>query len=180
MLKDRWLIWRCKRGHADALPAIYEAHKDVLLTVARGLLNDRAGAEDVVHDVFVRFAESAETFELTGSLRGFLVTCVSNLARDRLRAAQRHQQKVSEVEPLRGSDADPGKQVGGAEQATRVRSALAALPFEQRQTVVLHLISDMTFREIAQRQGVSINTVQGRYRYGLSKLRGLLNGETEE
>ena len=57
--------------------------------------------------------------------------------------------------------------------------ALAQLPQEQRQVVVLHLLSSLRFREIAQQTGESVNTIQSRYRYGLAKLQSLLNGEVE-
>jgi RNA polymerase sigma-70 factor (ECF subfamily) len=55
--------------------------------------------------------------------------------------------------------------------------ALAKIPFEQREVIILHLKGGMRFREIAAAQGVPIGTVQGRYRYGLEKLRSLLNEE---
>ena len=55
--------------------------------------------------------------------------------------------------------------------------ALEQLPYEQREVVTLRMEADMTFRQIAALQQASINTVQGRYRYGLAKLRSLLNGE---
>ncbi len=46
--------------------------------------------------------------------------------------------------------------------------------------MLLRLTADMKFRDIARLQQVSINTVQGRYRYGLNRLRSILNGEVEE
>jgi RNA polymerase sigma-70 factor (ECF subfamily) len=55
--------------------------------------------------------------------------------------------------------------------------ALAELPYEQREAVVLRFCSGMRFRAIARMQGVSTNTVQGRYRYGLDKLKTLLDGK---
>jgi RNA polymerase sigma-70 factor (ECF subfamily) len=58
--------------------------------------------------------------------------------------------------------------------------ALARLPLEQRETIVLHLKADMKFKQIARMQGISISTVQGRYRYGLSKLRTILDGELKK
>ncbi len=65
------------------------------------------------------------------------------------------------------------------EELRRLADALALLPYEQREVVVLHLKGDLTFREIAAVQGGSINTVQSRYRYGIEKLRSLLNGEVQ-
>jgi RNA polymerase sigma factor (sigma-70 family) len=60
-----------------------------------------------------------------------------------------------------------------------VTCALAQLPQEQRQVVVLHVLGPLRFREIARQTSVSINTVQSRYRYGLAKLQSLLNGEVD-
>jgi RNA polymerase sigma-70 factor (ECF subfamily) len=61
------------------------------------------------------------------------------------------------------------------EELWQVGQALASLPYEQREVVLLHLRGGLTFCAIADMQGVSINTVQGRYRYGLEKLRAILN-----
>ena len=66
------------------------------------------------------------------------------------------------------------------EQAGRLKQAVADLPDEQREVVLLRLTADMKFRDIAKLQQVSINTVQGRYRYGIDKLRSVLNGEVDE
>ena len=55
--------------------------------------------------------------------------------------------------------------------------ALAGLPHEQREVVMLRLYSGMTFRQIAALQGVPANTARGRYRYGLARLRRLLGSE---
>ena len=57
---------------------------------------------------------------------------------------------------------------------------MAQLPYEQREAVNLYLQGDLTFRQIAVIQNVSINTVQGRYRYGITKLRSILNSELEK
>jgi RNA polymerase sigma-70 factor (ECF subfamily) len=66
------------------------------------------------------------------------------------------------------------------EQAGRLSQAVAQLPEEQREVVLLRLTAGLRFREIAELQQASLNTVQGRYRYGLDKLRSTLNGEVDE
>jgi RNA polymerase sigma-70 factor (ECF subfamily) len=148
--------------------------------LAKGLLGDQAEAEDVVHDVFVAFARSAGQFRLTGSLRGYLATCVSNRARDKIRARIRRADAQSPETP-RVSDIDnPARRAIEAEELTRLRQALHRIPFEQREAILLHLRGGLKFREIAKRQGVSIGTLHGRYRYGLNKLRSLLNNEVKE
>ena len=58
-----------------------------------------------------------------------------------------------------------------------MNNALAELPYEQREVVILHVQGGMKFRAIAKSRNVSINTIQSRYRYGLDKLRSLLNSD---
>ena len=150
-----------------------------MLTIAVSLLNDVSAAEDVVHDVFVSFAQSAEKIGLDGNLRGYLTTCVANLARDRIRAKHRQTIIADEAKPLSSDLNEPLQLLIDDEQLQRLSSAMALLPYEQREVITLHLRGGMTFRAIAKSQNLSINTIQSRYRYGLDKLRSLLDSETE-
>jgi len=179
-MEDKLLILRFKRGSTDALCRIYEKYEGVMLSVAAGLLNDVNGAHDAVHDVFVAFCRSPERLRLTGSLRSYLTTCVANLARDRLRATKRQSANVPEAEPQTDEQVMPLSRAIRDEELRQLAEALATLPYAQREVLVLHLKGDLTFREIAHLQGTSINTVQSRYRYGIDKLRSMLNGEVEE
>ncbi len=179
-MEDKLLILRFKRGSTDALCRIYEKYEGVMLTVAAGLLNDVNAAQDAVHDVFVAFAQAPERLRLAGSLRSYLTTCVANLARDRLRAGKRKAASSQEVEPQTNEQVMPLSRAIHDEELRRLVDALATLPYEQREVLVLHLKGDLTFREIANVQGASINTVQSRYRYGIDKLRSMLNGEVEK
>jgi RNA polymerase sigma-70 factor (ECF subfamily) len=144
-----------------------------LFRVAGALLRDRASVEDVVHDVFVGFAAQAGRFELRGSLRGYLAICVANRARNVSR-----QDRPIDPARLRGSVQRPDS-AGTAEECVLVRSALAQLPQEQRQAVVLHVLGGLRLRQIACQTGESVNTVKSRYQYGIRKLRSLLNGQVE-
>jgi RNA polymerase sigma-70 factor (ECF subfamily) len=66
------------------------------------------------------------------------------------------------------------------EELKQLRSAIGQLPYEQREVVILHARGQMKFRQIARLQNVSIKTVQSRYRYGLDKLRLILEGKVEK
>ena len=80
-----------------------------------------------------------------------------------------------------GSDLDgPVQSAIFDEQLQLLADALFQLPLEQRETIILHLNGGMKFNEIAQMQHIPINTVQGRYRYGLNKLRTILSGESKK
>ena len=180
MLEDRLLIWQVKRGSKDAFSRIYTKYEDDLLTLAVNLLNDVSAAEDTVHDVFASFAKSVDSFHLTGSLRSYLATCVANLARDRIRKGKREKgvdlnraaQTASEV-------SGPVESVLHSEQLQQLAEVMAQLPYEQREVIMLRLHGGMTFKQIGKSQNASINTIKSRYRYGLDKIRMLLNAEIE-
>lgn len=180
MIEDEVLKWKFKAGSQEALRRIYEKYLNRLLSFAMALLNDASAAEDVVHDVFVSFAASAETFRFRGNLRSYLTTCVLNRARDTLRANQRRPAKLDETVAIVSDQQGPDQAILGSERAQQLNHAIAQLPDEQRQVLVLRLKGDMKFRDIAKLQNVSINTIQGRYRYGLEKVRSILNGEVEK
>jgi len=180
MLEDKLLIWRLKRGHEPALVRVYTKYRRLLLKLACGLVRDTASAEDIVQDVFVGLAESAHRLRPDGSLKGYLIQSVLNRARN-LRRSEKAR---------RGSDTDQGDLPAPAEsrpdrwvlhhdQLQYLHRALEQLPWEQREVVTMHVRAELTFREIARLQNASINTVQSRYRYGIEKLRALMNGELE-
>ena len=179
-MEDRLLIWKLKLGSRDALRRIYEKYAGFLLTLATALLNDVNSAEDVVHDFFVSFAQSSEKLRLNGSFKWYLATCVTNRARDRLRARQRQTVGLDQADSIYSDANEPESVAVCNEELQQLCVAMEQLPYEQREVVLLHTKGEMKFRQIAKLQSVSIKTVQSRYRYGLDKLRSLLNSEMEE
>lgn len=180
MIEDKLLIWRFKCGSADALRRIYEKYKDNLLRLATALLNDTTVAEDIVQDIFVSFAQSGERLKLSGNLKSYLATCVANHARNWNRA-RKHQGTANpdETELAVSNSKRPEQWIICTEQLTQLNNALAQLPFQQREAISLHAQGGMKFKAIAELQDVSINTVQSRYRYGLDKLRSILDSEAK-
>mgnify|MGYP001142639531 CR=1 FL=1 len=181
MLEDKLLLWRLRSGNKDALRRIYEKHRGYLLTVAANLLDDPGAAEDAVQDAFVSFIKTAKKFQLTGSIRGFLATCVANRARDFIRRGKRRPViHLDNVAPPVDENAAPVRLVEQTELLFKAQKALTELPYEQRETIVMRLHGGMRFRQIARIQNVSTKTAQSRYKYGLDKLRVSLNGEVTE
>ncbi|MHC4557989.1 MAG: RNA polymerase sigma factor [Planctomycetota bacterium] len=181
MLEDRLLLWKFKGGSRDAFRVIYEKYIGDLLTLAANLLDDKVGAEDIVQDVFIKFVESVGTFRLTGSLKGYLATCVANRSRDYIRRNKRQRTAVLNQAEQTTSDVKKPVQLAiCSEELQKLSLALTELPYEQREVIVLHLHGDLRFRQISKLQNVSIKTAQSRYRYGLDKLRSILNGEVQK
>jgi len=178
MVEDKLLIWRFKRGNTEALRRIYEKYKNDLLKLAVVLLNDTNTAEDVVQDVFVSFAQTATKIGPRGNLKRYLATCVANRVRNLKRDRQRHEVAAIEDPDCAVLDSDrPEHWAILSEQLRLLSYAMAQIPYKQREVLTLYMQGDMTFRQIAKIQNASVNTIQGRYRYGLNKLRSLLNSE---
>jgi RNA polymerase sigma-70 factor (ECF subfamily) len=176
MIEDELLKWKFKSGSKDALQRIYLKYRDYLLTLAMALVNDAALAEDIAQDVFVTFAQAGDTFKLRGSLKSYLTTCALNRCRDRIRARKRQPVSLDEDLSMQSEFDPPDKRMITDEQSRLVADAMAQLPYEQREVIVLHLNAAMKLRDIAGLQNVSVSTIKGRYRYGLQKLRSALNG----
>lgn len=178
-IEDELLKWRFKRGSRQALARIYEKYVNMLLSLAVGLLNDPHEAQDVVQDVFVSFAQGADGFRIKGSLKAYLAQSVVNRVRDRVRRQHSQQRRVDALAATTSHVSEGQRSLVYSERCERLSVALAQLPYEQREVIVLRNKHEMKLREIAKLQGVSISTVHGRYRYGMDKLRALLNGDMD-
>ena len=177
MLEDKRLIWKLKAGDAGALRQIYEKYKDGLLTIAVSLLGERETAEDILHSVFVSFAKEIERFRLYGSLKNYLIVCVVDRVRERFRSKMYEVVGLKSTGPIGAETESADESAAGAEESQMLADALARLGQQQREVIVLHLQGGMKFSQIADMQGVSISTVQSRYRYGLDKLQSISDGE---
>jgi RNA polymerase sigma-70 factor, ECF subfamily len=174
--EERW-IQQLRAGDPEGLRCIYEQYKDHLYTVAVYLLVDAAAAEDCLHDVFVEFAKGARGLHRLDNLKGFLATCVANRAYDRIRRSQRQRESSLDetIDPVANAAEPVVETAIEREEQDRLAAALTQLPYEQREVITLHVHGGLTFQEIARRQEASMNTVKSRYRYGLERLRTLLN-----
>ena len=180
-MEDKLLIWKLNRGSKEALCRIYEKYRDDLVRIAAGLVNDMSTAEDIVQEVFLTLVHSSCKHEIRRNLKGYLISCVVNKIRNL------HRTKVSqdfvnlnEIEPTASSLKTPDECVVYNEDFRRLYEAIARLPYEQKETVLLHIQGKIKFREIAKLQNVSVKTTLSRYNYGLTKLRSMLNGEVEK
>lgn len=180
MLGDKWLILRFRQGSQEAFCRIYAKYRDDLLRLAISLLRDKSAGEDIVQETFATLIASRHRFELTGSLRAYLATCVANRARNTNRD---HRRGVSldaaESFGVPSRNRRPDQWAVCSEEFDRLRDAVLSLPYEQREVLALRVYGQLTFKDIAVARKTSIKTVQSRYRYALEKLRVLLSGEVK-
>jgi RNA polymerase sigma-70 factor (ECF subfamily) len=179
-MEDKLLIWKFKRGSREALRRIYDKYHNPMLKIAVVMTGNIDMAEDIVQDVFVNFAQSSKRLELHGSLKSYLITSILNSVRNHKRERNRHKTgTLEETEQIISMEKHPDQWVVLSEQLEHLSIAMTKLPFEQKEVVTLRMEADMPLHKIAQLQKTSISTVNARYRYGIEKLRSLLNSEVK-
>ena len=106
-----------------------------------------------------------------------MATCVANLARNRIKRKQLEPIALDDNSAFESAALGPDLLAIQREETTILNQAMSHLPYEQREAVVLHLQGNLKFTQIAELRSTSVNTIRSRYRYGLEKLRSLLNSE---
>ena len=178
MPNDRVLIWRLRRADVDALRELYDKYKGGLLKMAVLLTRDVCVAEDVVQDVFLKLAQSYDGIRIRGNVRNYLITCLVNRTRTLRRQARHGREPLLESASMQICPYPRPEQWAVLnEQMQQLAEAMRELSPEQREVITLRFGAALGFRQIARIQNTSINTAQGRYRYGIEKLRSVLDGE---
>jgi len=173
MLEDKWLVGRARRGDGVAWERIYLKYRHDCLALAVSLLGRQDQAEDMVQEVFVALVRLGKDWQCRTNLKGYLLTAVAN----RVRSLKRSQVRKPVPNETEGETCSPVTLAAGKEQSDRIDWAVRQLPPEQQEVFVLHFQGGLTFRAIAKNSELSIHTVRSRYRYGLERLRSLLDGE---
>jgi RNA polymerase sigma-70 factor (ECF subfamily) len=178
---DAALVSRVAAGDKTALAELYDRFSRPLYATAAGILTDAAEAQDIVHDVFMVLWEKAALFEAErGSAFSWAVTLTRNRAIDRLRARRRRTRLLETSAPSdlgyesRWPEAGADLQAVAGDEAQAVRSAVAALPKDQKDAVELAFFSGLTQQQIADALREPLGTVKARIRRGLLKLRDTL------
>lgn len=137
---------------------------------ARALTRDAEVADDLVQDTLVRALRSEHLFH-GGDIRSWLYTILTNLNRNRLRSLARR----PAVKPIEDADApdSSGPEAGGRD----IERALAALVEDQRVALLLVVLEGLSYREVAEVQGVPIGTVMSRLARARAQIRAYLDGE---
>ena len=182
-LPDHELVVLARDGNADAFEVIYDRHAIAAYSLARRICGTRAMAEDVVQEAFLSLWRKLDDYDAArGELRGWLLRIVHNGAIDRLRRSRMQESRRASDEGIEDRLEAPERtdlEVEQREQAQEVRTALEALPSEQRRVIELAYFDGLTHTQIASLLDTPVGTVKGRMRLGLTKLGAQLGPERE-
>jgi RNA polymerase sigma-70 factor (ECF subfamily) len=162
-----------RKGDADAATRLWEEFSAPLRRFLSGILRHPADAEDLTQEALVRFLRHAGEYRGEASLKSYLFQIAHNLALNHLASAPSRRESYSGEIPdspavdVRG----PVEAAQQAEEAARVREALALLPPQQRAVVLLRAWEDLSFREVAAALGLAEGTAKAHYFFALRNLR---------
>lgn len=179
---DEALLSRIAGGDSVAFASFYDRHSNLLFSIATHVLRDDREAEDVLQESMVALWERASSYDRTlGKPVSWAITLTRNRAIDRLRALKRRQHGAAQpLDELESVLTDPAASASDSamtqESAGLVRTALTALPGEQRAAIELAFFRGLTHSEIAEQLEVPLGTIKARIRRGMLLLRDALEG----
>jgi RNA polymerase sigma-70 factor (ECF subfamily) len=175
-VSDAVVVIAISRYDQHALAEAYRRHAGAVFALAQRLLNDRAMAEEIVQEVFLRLWNRPEVFDPDrGSLRSYLLAQCHGRAVDLLRSeTSRRNREERDARRTASAGYDVEHEVVDLAVAERVRGALDGLHQNERRAIELAYLGGHTYREVADLLDEPEGTVKSRIRSGLRKMRGSL------
>src|SRR3984885_14770212 len=177
---DAELIHAYIHGQENAIEVLINRYKDKVYTSVYMLVKDKYLAEDIFQDAFLKIIKTIKEgrYAEQGKFLPWAIRVAHNLCMDHFRRTK------NQIPVTLPDGQDISYLFGGGDMASdgiekrqvhdSVRKLVEDLPEEQREVIVLRIYADLSFKEISDLTGVSINTALGRMRYALINLRKLI------
>lgn len=177
---DAELAQALANGQENALEVLIHRYKDKIYTSIYMLVKDKYLAEDIFQDTFLKIIKTIKggRYSEQGKFLPWAIRVAHNLCMDHFR---RSKQQIpvtlpdgQDISALLGSADTASDGLERRQVHDSVRKLIEELPDEQSEVVVLRIYADLSFKEISDLTGVSINTALGRMRYALLNLRKMI------
>jgi RNA polymerase sigma factor (sigma-70 family) len=175
---DSQLVSLYQTGNEEAFEMLLHRHKSRIYTAIYMIVKDRYEAEDLLQDTFIKAVNTIKSgrYNEEGKFLPWISRIAHNLAIDRFRRNKRYPEVVLEdgsriFDSMQFSEESFETKQLLRDTKSRLRDLVKELPEEQKQVLIMRHYLEMSFQEIADRTGVSINTALGRMRYALINLR---------
>jgi RNA polymerase sigma-70 factor (ECF subfamily) len=181
-LSDAELVEQVASGAPQALEVLYDRYSRVVMSFAFRILGDRASAEELLQEVFLRAWRQAGNFSQSkGTFITWLLSITHNMAIDEIRKRNRRPKRANSDDPLlmlanmRDTELPVEDRAVLGSLRTEIGLALQELPAPQRTAIEMAYFEGLTQREIAEQVGEPLGTIKTRMRLGMRKLRDLLS-----
>ena len=176
---DYELVELYENGNDNAFDELLQRHQSYVYSYILFLVKEEDKADDIFQETFTRaiIAIRSHKYQTTGKFSAWLIRIAHNLIIDTTRETESGKQITQEkftpiiLNDIRLSESGVEKSIIEQQKADQIRKMLDYLPDVQREVILLRFYEDLSFKEIAEKTGVSINTSLGRMRYALINLR---------
>jgi RNA polymerase sigma factor (sigma-70 family) len=173
---DEQLMLAYREGDAGAFEELYKRHKGALFRFVLRSIRDRAIAEELYQEIWMRAIEARGRYEVQAKFTTWLFTIAHNRLVDHWRKrgltlVALDEEGAAQAEPAAAADYEPHRQLEAKQGLARFARALEALPPAQREAFLLHEEAGMSVAEIARATGTGEEAAKSRLRYALAKLK---------
>lgn len=163
-------------GDEYAFARYYEESLDKLVYLVRRIVRDDEEAKNIVHDTFVKLWQNREQIDPDRSLDSFVSTIAWNASINYLKRKKTHRKFFDEqMFTQNAEDFSAHEKLLAEETSRRIENVISEMPPQRRMVFELSRDEDLTYNEIAQRMGLSYNTVKNHMILALSKIRSVLS-----
>jgi len=181
-ISDSQLVSLYQNGNEEAFEVLLHRHKSKIFTGIYLIVKDRYVAEDLLQETFIKAINTIRggKYNEEGKFMPWISRIAHNLSIDYFRKSKRYPEVVLEdgsrvFDSMEFAEDSMETKQMKRETHVRLREFIKELPTEQKQVLIMRHYLQMSFFEIAERTGVSINTALGRMRYALINLRKKMN-----
>ena len=179
---DYELVELYENGNDNAFDELLQRHQSYVYSYILFLVKEEDKADDIFQETFTRaiIAIRSHKYQTTGKFSAWLIRIAHNLIIDTTRETESGKQITQEkftpiiLNDIRLSESGVEKNIIEQQKADQIRKMLDYLPDVQREVILLRFYEDLSFKEIAEKTGVSINISLGRMRYALINLRKMV------
>ena len=181
---DELLLRRAQQGDPEAFEQLMQPLEQLVWRICWHYTGNRENAEDCGQEAMIRIWRSLDSYRGECALESWVYRIAANCCMDFLRKKKRD--KSVSVEPMREQGFDPAdpspgteEQAVAADEQRRLREAVAQLPEEQREALILTQLEKIPYEEAAKALGVSEGTVKSRVNRAKARLKEILSEERE-
>lgn len=181
-ISDAALVINYINGDESALAVLIERHKQRIYSFIYSKVLDRDITEDIFQDTFIKVIKTLKrgAYNEEGKFLPWVMRIAHNLVIDHFRKNKRmpkfdNSGDFNIFSVLSDNDLNAEKRIIKDQVEDDVRRLIEELPEDQKQVLVMRMYNDMSFKEISEKTGVSINTALGRMRYALINMRKIID-----
>lgn len=167
------VLKRLARGDKKALEELYHETKSTIYGFSLTITKNPADSEDVLQETYLKIWANADRYTAKGTPMSWILMIAKNLSLMKLREKKRHQDLEPEEWDMEFYIPDSA---GNVEDRQFLEAALNLLTLEEREIILLHAVSGLKHREIAELVDMPLATVLSKYHRGLKKLRKYVEG----